>query len=46
MRLGAAELDSSSPLPWILGIVGLFLLAGVSYWFFTKRAVGKKAKKK
>ncbi len=41
----AAELDSSSPFPWILGGIGVLLIGGVSYWFFTKKNVAKKTKK-
>ena len=42
-KLGAAELDSGSALPWILGGLGVLLIGGVAYWYLRP---GKKSKKK
>lgn len=42
----AAEYDTESILPWVFVVVGVLLLAGVSYWYFTKKNSAKKLKKK
>ena len=43
-RFHAAEYDSESFLPWILGGVGLLLLVGIMYWHFRKNSSPKKRK--
>ncbi len=44
-KLGATEYVSSSPLPWILGGVGVLLLSGVAFWYFRGTKPSKKRKK-
>ncbi|MSR86400.1 hypothetical protein EXS74_03315 [Candidatus Woesearchaeota archaeon] len=44
-KLGAAEYVSGNSLPWILGGVGILLLAGVGYWHFKGTKTSKRRKK-
>lgn len=41
-----SEFVDGNVLPWVLGGVGILLIAGISYWFFTKKRPVKKSKKK
>jgi len=44
-KLKSPEYEEGSSLPWILGGVGVLLIGGAAYWFFTKKNGGKKTKK-